>query len=187
MKTIEVTDEMYNFLSNLSKEIKMQDNRGTAKPYFFQVMEEEEVVVPDGCGEVVWVQDGQICLRTEEDVKKAVWDYYGWPSMHITEDNSEEDLARDCEEEYKSMSPWEIEEVLEVNYKKVCVDKKEKFSNCFFTEKACNKHIEINGHNLNNPHSYLHYAYRNKEMEMLFKFLEESFHLEPEISNEDNN
>lgn len=175
MRTIEVTDEIYDFLSNLSKEIKTQDNRGTAKPYFFQVMEEEEVGVPNGNGEEVWVQDGKICLRTEEDVKKAVWNYYGWPSMHIAGDNSEEDLVRDCEEEYISMSSWEIEAVLEVNYRKVCVDKKEKFSNCFLSEKACNKHIEINGHNLKNPHSYLHHAYRNKEMEMLFKFLEESF------------
>ena len=43
MKTINVSDEMYEFLINLSEEINKQDNRSTAMPYFFQIQTSEEV------------------------------------------------------------------------------------------------------------------------------------------------
>lgn len=164
MKTINVTDEMYDFLSNLSKEIKSQDNRGTAKPYFYQVQEEEEVGVPDGCGEEVWVCDGEICLRTEEDIKNAVFEWNGWDL------GNEEDEAK-----FAELNSFDIDEILEENYRKVNVDIKHKYSNCFFTFKAYQEHISRNGHNLSNPQSYLFHAYRNREMEMLFRFLQESF------------
>lgn len=74
-KTIEVSIEVYNFLMNLSKEIREQDNRGTRIPYYYQVQEEKEIAVPDGCGEEVWVCDGNVCLRTEEDIRDAVFEW----------------------------------------------------------------------------------------------------------------
>ena len=37
MKTIQVTDEMHDFLINISKELNTQSHRATAMPYFFQV------------------------------------------------------------------------------------------------------------------------------------------------------
>lgn len=99
MKTIEVNDEMYEFLCNLSKEIKTQDNRGTRPPYFFQVQEEEECPVPDGFGDEVWVMDGQV-LRTDEDIKETVFEYNGW------EIGSKKD-----EELHAEMDRWDEEEV----------------------------------------------------------------------------
>lgn len=78
MKTIQVSDEIYDFLMNLSKEIKTQDNRATRMPYFYQVQEDREVGVPDGCGEEVWVLDGEVCLRTDEDIRKAVFEWKEW-------------------------------------------------------------------------------------------------------------
>lgn len=164
MKNIQVTDEIYDFLSNLSKEIKSQDNRATAKPYFYQVQEEEEVGVPDGCGEEVWVCDGEIHLRTEKDIKGAVFEWKDW------ELGNKED-----EKKFKELDSFEIEEILEENYRKVNVDIRHKYSNCFLTFKAYQEHITRNGHNLCNPTSYLFHAYRNNEMDMLFKFLQESF------------
>lgn len=164
MKTIQVTDEIYAFLSNLSKEIKNQDNRITAMPYFFQVQEDEEIAVPDGCGDEVWVCDGEICLRTEEDIKNAVFEWKDW------ELGNKED-----EERFKELDYYDIEEILKENYIKVNVSTRRKYSNCFFTFKAYQEHISCNGHNLNNPNSYLFHAYRNNELDMLFKFLLESF------------
>ncbi|MFR4037122.1 MAG: hypothetical protein ACLTZT_04500 [Butyricimonas faecalis] len=76
MKTIQVTDEIYAFLSNLSKEIKSQDNRATAPPYF-QVQEDEEIAVPKGCGKKFGC-DGEICLRTKGDIKGAIFEWKGW-------------------------------------------------------------------------------------------------------------
>lgn len=164
MKTIQVTDAMYDFLSNLSKEIKSQDNRATAMPYFFQVQEDEEVAVPKGCGEEAWVCDGEICLRTEEDIKEAVFEFKGW------ELGNEED-----EELFKELDSFDIEKILNENYRKVNVGTRKKYSNCFLTFKAYQEHVSRNGHNLNNPKSYLFHACRNRELDMLFKFLLESF------------
>lgn len=164
MKTIQVTDEIYDFLSNLSKEIKSQDNRATAAPYYFQVQEDEETAVPDGCGEEVWVRDGEIHLRTEEDIKDTVFEWKEW------ELGNEENEA-----EFAELDSFDIDEILEENYRKRNVDIRHKYSNCFFTFKAYQEHIARNGHNLKNPRLYLFHAYRNREMDMLFKFLKESF------------
>lgn len=165
MKTIQVTDEMYDFLSNLSKEIKNQDNRSTAFPYFFQVQEDEEVGVPEGCGEVVWICDGEVCLRTQEDIKEAIFEWKNWEMGNKKDEN-----------QFKELSPFDIEDILEENYIKANVDIKHKYSNCFLTLKAYEDHIRQNGHNLHNPKPYLFHAFRNKEMYMLFKFLQELFH-----------
>ena len=164
MKTIQVTDEIYAFLSNLSKEIKSQDNRATAPPYFFQVQEDEEIAVPKGCGEEAWACDGEICLRTEEDIKNAIFEWKGWES------GNHED-----EELFKKLDYLDIERILNENYKKVNVEIREKYSNCFLTFKAYQEHVSCNAHNLNNPKSYLFHAYRNSELDMLFKFLLFSF------------
>ena len=37
MKTIEISDEMYEALVEISTNMKNQDNRCTASPYFYQV------------------------------------------------------------------------------------------------------------------------------------------------------
>lgn len=50
MKIVTVTNEMYDFLTNLAKEIKNQDNRGTASPYYYQVQEEIDLPTGEGFG-----------------------------------------------------------------------------------------------------------------------------------------
>jgi hypothetical protein len=162
MKTIEVSDEIYDFLMNLSKEVKTQDNRATRMPYFYQVQEDKEVAVPDGCGNEVWVMDGEICLRTEQDIKEAVFEWRDWDLDDLNDDK-----------EYEKLSSSDIDEILRNNYSKVSVNTKHKYSNSFLTEKACREHIRANRHNLDNPKTYLDHAYRNAEMDMLFKFLDE--------------
>jgi len=161
MKTIEVTEEIYDFLMNLSQEIKSQDNRATRHPYFFQVQEDEEVAVPDGCGEEVWVMDGEVCLRTEEDIKEAVFEWNEWTLGN-----------RKHESLYQNLTSYDVDDILEKNYRKSNVDIKHVYSNCFLTFKAYEDHVRQNRHNLNNPKSFLFHAFRNKEMEMIFKFLE---------------
>ena len=160
MKTIQVSDEVHEFLMNLSNEIKTQDNRATRSPYFYQIQEDKEVGVPDGYGEEVWVRDGEVCLRTEEDIKEAVFEWKEWDL------NNEEHQRR-----YESLYSYEIEEILRENYRKVNIDITHTYSNCFLTYKAYEAHLRLNGHNLNNPKSFLFHAYRNPEMEMLIKFL----------------
>lgn len=165
MKTVKVSDEIYDFLVKTAKEIKEQDNRATRSPYFFQVQEDEEVGVPDGCGTEVWVMDGEFFLRTDEDIKAAIFDYNGWDI-----ENEETNTLYDDIDEY------DIESILEVmGCRKVNVDIRHTYSNCFLTFKAYEEHLRQNKHNLNNPKSYLNHAYRNPEMDMLFKFFEEVY------------
>lgn len=160
MKTIEVSAEMYDFLINLSKEIREQDNCGTAMPYYFQVQEEKEIGVPEGCGEEVWVMDGEVCLRTEDDIREAVFEWKCWDL------NNPKDQKK-----YFNLTSYEVEDVLENNYRKVNIDTTHTYSNVFFTKKAYEEHLRQNRHNLNNPTSYLFHAFRNPEMSKIFNFL----------------
>ena len=50
MKTINVSDEMYEALIEISTNMKNQDNRCTASPYFYQVRCKKEVAAYEGCG-----------------------------------------------------------------------------------------------------------------------------------------
>ena len=157
MKNIQVTDEMYEFLMNLSKELNTQDHRGTRMPYFFQVETKEQVSAPEGCGTEAWHYDGSL-IETEEEIKEVVFEYKGWD-----ENNSES---------YDKLYDYEKESILELSgYQKVNYEYRSNYENAFFTSKACDEHIRVNGHNLNSPKNYLTGAIRNTELETVMKFL----------------
>lgn len=157
MKTIEVTDEMYEFLMNLSKEIKEQDNRCTAMPYFFQVRETKEVAAHRGCGtEVMYSSGYETELRTDKE--KIEW--------------IKENFELFDGKGYGDECDWILDEMLDsVGFEVFNVDVDYEYSNVFFTSKACDEHIRINRHNLKQPVSFIQHAFRNQEMEMIFKFL----------------
>jgi len=156
MKTIEVNDETYNFLMDLSKEINTQNHRGTAMPYFFQVQTKHQIAVPEGNGIVAWHYDGSL-IETQEDIIQAIYDYH------------DGDLTKKT---IKKMSNWERESEMErAGYNKVNYDYEERLENSFLTEKSCLQHIKDNKHNLSSPRDYLSYASRNPEMEKLLKFI----------------
>lgn len=164
-KTIQVTDEIYEFLINLSKEIKEQDNRATAMPYFFQVRETIEIPAYEGCGiEILYNSKREIELRSYEE--KIDW---------ILE-NQECFIGTGFEERCKNVGistpTWDLDDMLkEVGFETFNVDEFHVYSNAFLTSKACDNHIKINKHNLKYPVNYLNHAYRNEEMDMIFKFL----------------
>lgn len=161
MKNIQVSDEMYDFLMNLSNEINSQDHRSTRMPYFFQVQETLEILAAEGsCGTEVWICDGDIALRTETDIKEAVFEYKEWDL------ENDDDLKK-----FDDLQFFEIESILEKNYKRAELTTTETYSNSFLTEKACKEHIRLNKHNYSSPIDYLSFAYRNPEMEKLFEFL----------------
>ena len=59
MKTIELSDQDYEFLKELQHELNTQTTDGNAQPVFWGVMETREEGVPDGCGEPrVYMGDG---------------------------------------------------------------------------------------------------------------------------------
>lgn len=158
MKNIQVSDEMYEFLTNLSKELNTQYHRGTRMPYIFQVQTQEQVAVPEGCGTVGWHYDGTL-LKDDEDIMNAVIEFKEWSVEY-------------SEKHYCELEDREIEDTLEkAGYTKVNYDYKSNLENAFLTSKACDEHIKANKHNLKQPVNYLSGCYRNPELETLMQFL----------------
>lgn len=155
-KTIEVSDEMYSFLMELSKELNIQDHRGTAMPYFFQIQTQEEVAVPEGCGtECFFMDDHKI--ETDKEIQEAIYDYYG---------------GKFSKKQVREMDAWEQENTLKViGFRKVYYDFKNKYENAFLTAKACKEHIRLNSYHYHKPVDYLTHAFRNPELEMVLKFV----------------
>ncbi len=157
MKKIDVTDEMYEFLMNLSNELNTQDNRATAMPYIFQIETKEQIAVPKGCGSEAWNCDGTL-IETEDEIKEAVFEWKEWD-----EEN---------QDDYDRLKDYEIEEILEVaGWDKVNYDFTNRYQNAFLTAKSCKEHIVSNSHHYTNPVDYLSHAFRNPELEMVMKFL----------------
>jgi hypothetical protein len=156
MKTIEVSDEMYNSLIELSKELNTQDHRATAMPYFFQIRTQKEVAVPEGCGTECWVLDDSK-IETAEEINNEIFDY--------KDGNVSLDFIT-------KLNDWEKEAILEgAGWRKVNYDFVDHFENAFLTAKACKEHIQSNKHHYDYPVDYLSHAFRNPELELVLKFL----------------
>lgn len=153
MKTINVSDEMYNFLIDLSREINTQDHRSTAMPYFFQIKTKKEVACPDGCGNEKWFRDDHT-IESEEEINEEILEIKGEST----------DLG--------SLNYRDKESILEDNgWVKIHYTFEKEYKNAFLTEKACKAHIKANDYHYNEPVDYLSFAFRNPELEMIFKFL----------------
>lgn len=156
MKTINISDESYEFLMNLSKELNEQDHRGTRMPYFFQVQTRHQIAAPDGDGITAWFNDGHL-VETYEEIKELI---------------EGQMIEMELSKQYSSMSDSDKEYFLEsIGYKKVYCDYEFRYENAFLTSKACDAHIESNRHNLSSPVNYLSYASRNAELEKLMEIL----------------
>lgn len=156
MKTIQVTDKMYDFLMNLSHELNTQYHKGTAMPYFFQVQTTHRIAVPKGCGNEAWHYDGTF-LETDEEVIDFIYSY------------NAEDLSK---KKIQAMSSHQRAQYLKkIGFRVVKYDYEHRLENAFLTEKACEEHIRINKHNLRQPQSYLSHAFRNPELEQVLSFI----------------
>lgn len=163
MKTIEVSDEMYAQLMEISKEMNNQDHMATRMPYLWQVQETKQIPTCDGCGTPIWVDELGGTLTTENEIWEAMINnlvedgFLNEEAIRLTRLGWSEDKCVEWLEEHE----WRRVEVANVNF----------LSNGFLTLKACKEHIRINSHNLHNPSPYLSHAFRNPEMELVSKFL----------------
>lgn len=174
MKTIQVTDEMYNDLVKLSKEYTTQDNRGTRMPYLFQVRDKQRVYYMDvnqGSNQI-W-HDGESIVEDFEDLK----DYLDSFGFEYTD--KEEGIIKLIFESWTQKYLFRREDISRDEFfKKYCPDLKEGsysieeiYTNAFFTAKCCKEHIQNNRHHYHEPIDYLNYADRNPEMELISNFL----------------
>lgn len=162
MKTIEVPDEMYAKLIELATEMTEQDPRGTRMPHIFQIETTEECAAYPGNGRAIWVD----CEGNELDEakrKEAVINAKNWDILS-------ESLAN---ENFDELDGYDIETILEreANCRRIDVETRKVYQNCFFTSKACKQYIAVNGYHYTQPRAYLNHAWRNPEMELVATFL----------------
>ena len=177
MKTIEVTDEQYDFLMNLSKEMNTQDNRATTRVMFtvFQkkkiygvdgdYTDKTEYMEEDDCDGTIQFEDiiGRINDRNEgldeeedrdEFVRLECWHHH-------------EHMCKECIED-KNWGAFDLPDGFkEIGYvvnDMVYVDN-------FFSEKAAEAHIKQNHYHYEEPYVYGTSAWRNPEIETLQEIL----------------
>ena len=173
MKTIKVTDEMYAELMAISEKMNNQDHEGRRMPYLFHVAEEISEPTCEGCGTPVWVDCDGDYLRTKDEIIEYIAEYMFLDDCHYMCD------ATSADREFDSMiqatriyESGEYEDYLEEqDFTLYNEEKRTRYSNGFFTRKACEVYIAQNSHNLHEPSCQLLHAYRNPEMETVSKFL----------------
>lgn len=173
MKTIEISQEDYEFLKDLQNELNTQTDDGNAQPVYWGVLDTKDVSVPDGCGETYIVyDDGKWNLQ---EAVKEVEDYLASLSAEKRDGLNEDWEAVDHDsitEVYDFMClelKWdglELYDFVRENY--ICED-----TGAFLTKRACKNYIEKYKYNHNNPRTYAMTAYRNFELERLLKILRE--------------
>lgn len=165
MRTIEVTDELYEQLTALAQEMATQDNRCTAKPYIFQVQTDKKVWVGNLNGDYKFLirNDGEELGDWNKDTVTRYCDDHEIPYPDWLGE-----FDSGMEPDWLLYNEW-LEE------QKLCLESYSivhNYENAFLTAKACQQHIKRNGHHYVNPRDYLSHAFRNPELELVFTFLQ---------------
>lgn len=151
MKTIQITDEQYDFLMNLSKELKTQDNRITEHP-IYRVYQKTTIVKADGFGDQIGYLDDEGHITSLEDLQKSgeIEDY----RREHPEDSDEDD---ECILENRLKY-----QKLELNEEDIPVS-----GQVYFTENAAATHIVANHYHYNRPFTFVESAWRNFEWQTI--------------------
>ena len=155
------------FMRDLAREMKEQDCRCTASPYYYIVQASRQVVAPADYG------NGEASHYYHAD----------WGEGH-TREEWEPIIAQHNEENDDSIDlDTFIDNCDEFGMHDIDVEE-----NVFLTFRSYEQHMKMNGHNyrhLKNVQSYVKHCFRNPEMEKLFEaimaFAEPNAH-EPEAS-----
>ena len=157
---IELSEKNYVFLKDFMHKVRTQDNRATARPYFYVVRSIQEIAVPS---------------ETADEHK------YFYHEM--AESFTQDELIKYCKE-----NNLDFDDVKDNHCSRYGLGTKEVEENVFFTEEGYKQHMELNGHNyrhLKETFSYVKYANRNPEIKGLFEALEEIIpQLKRKIKNE---
>ena len=168
MRTIQVSDEDYEFLKDLQHELNTQENDGQADPIYWSVMDHMTQPMPEGCGDAaIYMGDGDV-MTTEEAVEYV--------------DEKLCDYREELQEKWKDVDKNWMDSVVAfirddmeiIECRVVWLEEKEYISHesgAFITKRACKQYIERFGYNHNKPHTYAMTAYRNFELGRLLKIL----------------
>jgi len=175
---VELKIETYKFLKELNRRIETQNNRGTAKPYFLVIRSERWRVAHDefhnGETRKAWVDfDGDpTTFHSKEEAIKWFCDYHR--DLKDPGPNADPDditLFNEAEGKLKEQAlKWfdNLDEYTEQLY----YDE----DNVFLTDEGYEEHMRLNGHNVKRGgphHTYMKHAFRNPEMDGIFKAIKE--------------
>ncbi|MCP4365401.1 MAG: hypothetical protein GY800_08915 [Planctomycetes bacterium] len=152
MRQVNISDETFEFLEKMAKDMLEQSNRGTAAPYFFQIEETKKIwgIDRNYSDNYVYIYEGEEIAEDLESLREYLIENY-------CEDEDDEP--------FEDMAAFEVEEFAETKDIEKCYWVEHRcLENVFFTEIACLKHIEINGHNLSKPRTYVSHGFRNPEL-----------------------
>jgi hypothetical protein len=172
MKTIELSDEMYDKLIELATEMTTQDPRGTRMPHMFQVRSDKRVYDWGLNGhDQIWID----CSNSLEI--ESAKDFISYLDDMGVDRPSDDDLIKIWKDPYSTIEwknrDYDISDFIEdfTELKACSVSEEPEYSNCFFTAKACKEHIMRNGYHYRSPVDYLNHAWRNPEMDLVSEFL----------------
>lgn len=168
MRTIQISDEDYEFLKDLQHELNTQPNDGNADPVFWGVMETRMVPAQDGCGDAFIYMGDDVTMTTEEAVQYV--------------DENIHDYCEETQEKWKSVDKnWMddvatfINERMKIPECRIVWEDEKSFisreTGAFLTKRACEQYIGCYGYNHDKPHTYALTAYRNFELGQLLKIL----------------
>jgi len=177
MKNIQVSDQMYDFLMDISMKMNTQDSRSTPFPFMYILTELVQRPAVEGSGEEIVIDEKGIewsrNIFDDWDEAVALITYCGWNFKRETPLSEEEfkvklDEMLDEElEEYLVSKKGYKQYFSTINREIVSKDK----TNVFFTEKAARDHLQRNKHHYWNGQEYGISGWRNPELEMIHKFL----------------
>lgn len=183
MKTITVSDEMYDFLLKTGKNILEQDNRCTREPIVFVIESKCEEMRPEGYAEKQKIVDEEGNEESLDDIVECIMgdlEEVKERMILLVDDDEAEALLQ------KAKTLEELFEIIDIDYyirffrnNWTLVHYDEMFrpktseGGFFLTEKAADDHLKINRHHYREPRTYVEYANRNPEIDGIVKFLKE--------------
>lgn len=179
MRTIQISEEDYEFLKDLQHELNTQTNDGNADPVYWGVMEHRMEPAPEGCGDaIIYMGDGAT-MTTEEAVE------------YINENIA--DYSEDVQEEWKEKDDFDrsdmptvvdfLHDTMQLYECRIVWEEEKDFisreTGAFITKRACKEYIEKCHYNHSKPHTYAMTAYRNYELGRLLKILRNGLDFTP--------
>lgn len=167
MRTIQISDEDYEFLKDLQHELNTQPNDGNADPVYWGVRETHLEPAPEGCGDAfIYMGDGVI-MTTEEAVQ--------YVDENIRDDEELQKLWKDIDKNWMDEVADFLHDEMGKNECRVVWQEEKSFisqeTGAFITKRACKEYIEKCHYNHSNPQTYAMTAYRNFELGQLLKIL----------------
>jgi hypothetical protein len=176
MRTIQISEEDYEFLKDLQHELNTQENDGNADPVYWGVMEHRMEPAPEGCGDAIIYMGDDATMTTEEAVE-----YINENIRNYDEELQEQwkDVDKNCMDDVV----YFIHDEMEISECRIVWQEEKEFiskeTGAFITKRACKEYIEKCHYNHSKPHTYAMTAYRNYELERLLKILRGGLDFEP--------